>query len=99
LPLIIIIVDFLVKHYYYHLMVNPNSTGGSTMDTNTVAAQIATMISNLREDVSTAQDKLNAAKIALAEALAAFKPGNVGRPVKAKRTRKQKAVDTVVAPE
>ena len=68
-------------------------------NTDTVAGQIKVLITNLREDVSTAQEKLTAAKIALADALAAFKPGNVGRPVKAKRTRKAKAVDTAVVAE
>jgi hypothetical protein len=56
----------------------------------TVAEQIHTLITNLREDVTNAQDKLNAAKIALADALAAFKPGQIGRPPGAAKVRKTK---------
>jgi hypothetical protein len=60
------------------------------MEQNTVAEQIKTLLTNLREDVAAATEKLDAAKIALRDALASFKPGVVGRPAKVKKARKPK---------
>ena len=56
----------------------------------TVAEQIKTLLSNLREDVTTAQEKLDAAKLALRDSLAQFKPGQVGRPPGAAKVKKQR---------
>jgi hypothetical protein len=71
------------------------------MDATNPAEQIRRMLDNLRDDVKLAQEKLDEAKVALRDSLAAFKPGNVGRPpgTKKTRTRKAKVVDTPVVAE
>jgi len=61
--------------------------------TNTIAEQIKTLLSNLREDVAKHTADLESAKIALRDALASFKPQPLGRPPKAKRVKKAKAAE------
>ena len=70
--------------------------------TGTVAQQINTLLSNLREDVAVAKQRHTDAALALRDALAQFKPQPIGRPpgaAKVKRTRKAKGNGMVEAPK
>ena len=62
------------------------------MDATNPAEQIRRMLENLRDDVKLAQEKLDEAKVALRDSLAAFKPQLIGRPAKVKKPRKVKPV-------
>jgi hypothetical protein len=74
------------------MVINPNEE--DSMEATTVAQQINTLLSNLREDVAVAKQRHTDAALALRDALAQFRPQPIGRPpgaAKKTRTRKAKA--------